>query len=36
VLDPLYDLVARHRYRLFGRSDECLVPARHVRNRFVD
>jgi len=36
VLDPLYDLVARHRYRLFGRSDECLVPAQHVRNRFVD
>ena len=36
VLDGLYDLVARHRYRIFGRSEECLVPAQNVRDRFVD
>jgi predicted DCC family thiol-disulfide oxidoreductase YuxK len=36
ALDSIYDLVARNRYRVFGRSETCLVPAPHVRNRFVD
>lgn len=26
VIDALYDLVAKNRYRLFGRSDVCYVP----------
>jgi predicted DCC family thiol-disulfide oxidoreductase YuxK len=34
--DPLYDLVARNRYRIFGRRERCLVPAPEVRHRFVD
>ncbi len=33
--DPLYDLIARNRYRLFGRSEQCLVPAREDRARFL-
>ena len=36
VLDRGYDLIARHRYRLFGRSEQCLVPPWEFRNRFVD
>lgn len=36
VLDALYDVVARYRYRIFGRREQCLVPAPHLRNRFVD
>jgi predicted DCC family thiol-disulfide oxidoreductase YuxK len=35
-LDRLYDLLARHRYRVFGRSDRCFVPSQEFRNRFVD
>jgi predicted DCC family thiol-disulfide oxidoreductase YuxK len=35
VLDRGYDLIARHRYRVFGRSDQCLVPRWEFRNRFV-
>jgi predicted DCC family thiol-disulfide oxidoreductase YuxK len=35
-LDRLYELVARHRYRLFGRLDQCLIPNAKDRNRFVD
>jgi predicted DCC family thiol-disulfide oxidoreductase YuxK len=27
VRDPLYRLVARHRYRLFGRRETCWLPA---------
>jgi len=34
--DAVYDLVARTRYRVFGRLDRCLVPAADVRRRFID
>lgn len=35
VRDPLYRLVARHRYRLFGRSDQCFVPSEEQQARFM-
>lgn len=31
----VYDLVARNRYRLFGRHDACLVPSPDIRSRFL-
>ena len=34
--DPFYDLVARYRYRLFGRTDECQIPAPEIRERFAE
>ena len=34
--DFLYNLFARHRYRLFGRYDTCLLPPPEVRSRFLD
>ncbi|MFB6169352.1 MAG: thiol-disulfide oxidoreductase DCC family protein [Haloferacaceae archaeon] len=34
--DPFYDLVARVRYRVFGRTDECQVPSSEVRERFAE
>jgi predicted DCC family thiol-disulfide oxidoreductase YuxK len=36
LLDRLYDLVARNRYRAFGRSEHCLMPLPEYRTRFVD
>jgi predicted DCC family thiol-disulfide oxidoreductase YuxK len=33
--DRLYDLVARNRYRWFGRTDQCMVPDAAVRARFI-
>ena len=33
--DPVYDLVARNRYRIFGRTDQCMVPEPADRNRFL-
>ncbi len=33
--DGLYDLVARNRYRLFGRSDVCYAPRAEYRDRFL-
>lgn len=31
----LYDLVARNRYRLFGRTESCLMPTPDIRRRFL-
>jgi predicted DCC family thiol-disulfide oxidoreductase YuxK len=33
--DPLYDLIARNRYRLFGRKDSCRMPTADERARFL-
>ena len=31
-----YNIVARHRYRIFGRSETCTLPGAQDRNRFLD
>lgn len=36
LLNPAYDIVARHRYRWFGRSDTCILPAPEHRARVID
>lgn len=33
--DPVYDLTARNRYRIFGRTDACMVPSPEDRARFL-
>jgi len=35
VLDFFYGLVARRRYRMFGRYDECPVPPPEQRHKFL-
>jgi predicted DCC family thiol-disulfide oxidoreductase YuxK len=35
VRDWLYDRVARRRYRLFGKTETCLVPASDIAFRFI-
>jgi predicted DCC family thiol-disulfide oxidoreductase YuxK len=34
--NAMYRLVARNRYRFFGRSPVCIVPPADVRARFLD
>jgi hypothetical protein len=34
--DAAYDLVAKHRYRLFGRTEACQVPDLDFLERFID
>lgn len=34
--DPLYMLVARNRYRLFGRKKACFLPPPEAMARFLD
>jgi predicted DCC family thiol-disulfide oxidoreductase YuxK len=36
LLDLGYDLIARNRYRIFGRSERCLMPSAEFRKRFID
>ena len=33
--DPLYDLIARNRYAIFGRTEACMVPGPEERARFL-
>jgi predicted DCC family thiol-disulfide oxidoreductase YuxK len=36
VQNFLYGLVARNRYRVFGRYETCPLPDSHTRNKFLD
>ena len=36
LLNALYNLVARNRYRIFGRYDTCLMPNDTWKERFMD
>lgn len=33
--DLVYDLIARNRYRWFGRQDACMAPTADIRKRFL-
>lgn len=35
VRDWVYDLIARNRYRWFGRRDACRIPTPELKGRFV-
>jgi len=35
VRDRLYNLVAKNRYRWFGRQQSCLMPTDDIRERFI-
>ena len=33
--DAVYDVVAKHRYDMFGRTNDCQVPSKEIRERFL-
>jgi predicted DCC family thiol-disulfide oxidoreductase YuxK len=35
VADGFYDVVAKNRYRIFGRFETCPLPSRELRERFA-
>lgn len=35
IKDPAYALVAQNRYRLFGRTEHCLMPTTELQGRFI-
>ena len=34
--DWLYNIVAKNRYRWFGKKDQCMLPSKGFKNRFLD
>jgi predicted DCC family thiol-disulfide oxidoreductase YuxK len=36
VRDRAYGILARNRYRWFGRYDTCMVPSPEIRDRFIN
>jgi predicted DCC family thiol-disulfide oxidoreductase YuxK len=36
LLDAVYAIVARNRYRVFGKLDHCMMPSAEHTSRFVD
>lgn len=35
IRDAVYDFIARNRYRWFGRSEQCMLPTKEIRDRFL-
>lgn len=36
IKDPIYFLIARNRYKFFGRYQTCLIPTDDLKKRFLD
>ncbi len=36
IRDAVYRVVAKHRYRWFGKDDECWIPTPELKSRFLD
>ena len=36
ITDAVYDLIARNRYKWFGKKEECMIPTPEIRSRFLD
>jgi predicted DCC family thiol-disulfide oxidoreductase YuxK len=34
--DAVYNVVARNRYRLFGRRESCMIPTPELKGRFIE
>jgi predicted DCC family thiol-disulfide oxidoreductase YuxK len=32
----IYDLIARNRYKWFGRMDDCMVPTQEIKAKFLE
>lgn len=33
--DAIYDLIAKNRYRLFGKKDQCMIPTAELNAKFL-
>lgn len=34
--DAIYNIIARNRYKWFGKKDECMIPTLEMKERFLD
>ncbi|MCD5324607.1 MULTISPECIES: thiol-disulfide oxidoreductase DCC family protein [Pontibacillus] len=35
VRDRVYDVIAKNRYKWFGKKDSCMLPSKEIRKRFL-
>jgi predicted DCC family thiol-disulfide oxidoreductase YuxK len=35
IRDAVYRLIAKNRYRWFGKKEQCMIPSPNVQNRFI-
>jgi predicted DCC family thiol-disulfide oxidoreductase YuxK len=35
IRDFIYNIVAKNRYKWFGRKEECFIPSADIKNRFL-
>lgn len=36
IRNAVYNLIARNRYKWFGKKDECMIPTPELKSRFLD
>ena len=36
LLDPLYKLVAKYRYKIWGKKEACMLPSPEIKDRFLN
>ncbi|NND77903.1 MAG: DUF393 domain-containing protein [Flavobacteriales bacterium] len=36
ITDLVYKIIAKNRYRVFGKKDACIVPSQNFSDRFLD
>ncbi|WP_435094570.1 thiol-disulfide oxidoreductase DCC family protein [Halorubrum sp. N11] len=36
IRDRIYDFIAEHRYRWFGKKDRCMMPSGDAQSRFLE
>lgn len=36
VRDFVYDVIAKNRYKWFGKKDQCMIPSKELKSRFLD
>ncbi len=35
IREPVYRFIARHRYRIFGKKESCMIPTPDILHRFL-
>jgi predicted DCC family thiol-disulfide oxidoreductase YuxK len=36
IRDGVYDFIGRNRYSWFGKKDQCMIPSKELKSRFLD
>ena len=36
IRDFVYNIIARNRYKWFGKKDSCMIPSPEIKSRFLD